>query len=76
MPNAELFTAESGKIALELLNVYNPDLIFMDLQMPEMDGITATVEIRKKRKIETPIVALTADAIKKEKRHLNRSWNG
>lgn len=40
------------------------DLVFMDLQMPVMDGYTATIEIRKlKEYSELPIVAMTADAM-------------
>lgn len=40
------------------------DLIFMDLQMPEMDGITAAIEIRKLKEFDSlPIVAMTADAV-------------
>jgi two-component system, sensor histidine kinase and response regulator len=35
-------------------------LILMDIQMPKMDGIHATIEIRKQEKSRTPIVALTA----------------
>lgn len=43
-------------------NLY--DLVFMDLQMPEMDGITATIEIRKINRLDSlPVVAMTADAV-------------
>jgi PAS domain S-box-containing protein len=40
------------------------DLIFMDVQMPEMDGMTATLEIRAKGFKKIPIVAMTANAMK------------
>jgi len=64
--------AANGKEALELFTAepVTFDLIFMDLQMPEMDGIQATKEIRKKEKqsqiedLHTPIIAMTAEAIK------------
>lgn len=53
--------AENGKIALEKFKINKYDLILMDIQMPIMDGYTATAEIRK---IDTniPIIALTASA--------------
>ncbi len=60
--------ANNGKIALEkVLASGSPsmyDIVLMDLQMPVMDGYTATLEIRKHRSsAEIPIVAMTADAM-------------
>ena len=55
-----------GKAALEVWEKLQPDLILMDIQMPEMDGIQATAAIRereKKQGLRTPIIALTAHAI-------------
>lgn len=49
-----------GRAAIELLKEESFDVILMDLQMPEMDGYEATVFIRDKMHIETPIIALTA----------------
>ena len=62
--------AENGKIAVDKATHNKYDLILMDLQMPEMDGYTASLEIRKFDTI-TPIVALTASASNdvKEKVH-------
>jgi len=60
--------AENGKIALEKLQDNNFDIIFMDCQMPVMDGYAATREIRKieenKRNL---IIAMTANAMKGDK---------
>lgn len=50
--------AENGKIALNMVRTANYDLILMDVNMPVMDGIEATREIRKFSTI--PIIALTA----------------
>lgn len=59
--------AENGLIALEKLRTKTYDLVFMDLQMPEMDGITATIEIRKQDKFsDLPIIAMTAHAMQEE----------
>jgi len=55
--------ANNGLEALEILKVQNFDVILMDIQMPEMDGIAATKVIREKYKLKTPIIALTAHAI-------------
>ncbi|GAA4427872.1 CHASE domain-containing protein [Bremerella cremea] len=58
--------AETGKAVLELLETQSFDVILMDVQMPEMDGLTATQEIRKaeqKSGQHMPIVATTAHAL-------------
>jgi len=56
--------AENGQIAIDLLKENKYDIILMDMQMPIMGGIEATQIIRKELKITTPIIALTANAIK------------
>jgi two-component system, sensor histidine kinase and response regulator len=59
-------TADDGTEAVELVGKSQFDLIFMDLQMPIMDGIAATASIRQreKRGERVPIVALTANVLK------------
>ncbi len=61
--------ANNGLEALEYHSKKNYDLIFMDIQMPEMDGIETTKRIRQKEGSMqyTPIVALTAFALKGDK---------
>lgn len=65
-----LDVAENGKIAVEKFVSGNFDLVLMDLQMPVMDGYTATGVIRKWEKEQgieaTPIIALTAHATREE----------
>lgn len=60
----QVFTAENGQEALELFEKQDIDLIFMDLQMPVMDGIETTQRIKEMEsdKRHVPIVALTANA--------------
>jgi PAS domain S-box-containing protein len=53
--------AENGRIAIEKLVTKNYDIVLMDLQMPEMNGIEATSIIRNKLNSNIPIIALTAD---------------
>jgi signal transduction histidine kinase/CheY-like chemotaxis protein len=58
--------AENGKIAVEKACAQHYDLILMDIQMPEMDGIGATQIIRERLGNKIPIIAVTANAIKEE----------
>ncbi|MBU0987090.1 MAG: response regulator [Proteobacteria bacterium] len=58
---------ENGRLALEAVSKNSFDLILMDVQMPEMDGFDATVEIRKlenRTGRRTPIIAMTAHVMK------------
>jgi signal transduction histidine kinase/CheY-like chemotaxis protein len=60
--------ANNGIEALEALNNSKYSIIFMDLQMPEMDGLTATKEIVKRYGQDRPIiVAMTANVLKKDR---------
>jgi PAS domain S-box-containing protein len=53
--------AANGKIAIQMLEEKQYDIILMDLQMPEMNGFEATEYIRNTLKSSIPIIALTAD---------------
>ena len=64
--NCKVVEAENGLEAVEILKTNEFDIILMDIQMPEMDGIEATKVIRNKLNIKTPIIALTANAFKTE----------
>lgn len=54
----ELYTASTGREALESIRDNNIDLVLMDIMMPEMDGIAATVKLREEFNI--PVIFLTA----------------
>ncbi|MEN9686884.1 MAG: hypothetical protein RLZZ28_2670 [Bacteroidota bacterium] len=60
--NAVVTHAGNGAIAVEKIKNEQFDLVLMDIQMPVMDGYTATTEIRKFNQ-EIPIIALTASTI-------------
>jgi PAS domain S-box-containing protein len=56
--------AEDGEVAVQKVRRQRYDLVLMDIQMPQMDGVTATLAIRKLALPgDLPIVAMTADAL-------------
>lgn len=59
----EVTTATNGKDALEKFVDKKFDIIFMDIQMPQMDGMTAMKQLRKQFKDIPPIIALSANAL-------------
>jgi signal transduction histidine kinase/CheY-like chemotaxis protein len=75
-----VMVAANGLEALTALEKNAFDLVFMDVQMPEMDGIEATAEIRKKEQLSgkhQAVIALTAHAMKgDEERCLNAGMDG
>jgi signal transduction histidine kinase len=61
--------AANGREALDMMGAYPYEMILMDLQMPEMDGLQATREIRKRHEWNRiPIIALTANAFSSDRR--------
>ena len=66
--NIEIKEAITGKHAIEVLETYMPDLILMDIQLPELSGYETTKIIRKNEKFDSiPIIAFTANATSEEK---------
>lgn len=61
-----LVHAANGQEAIEILHKRHIDLLLMDMKMPVMDGLTATVEIRKFN-AELPIIALTAHVFENDR---------
>lgn len=69
LPNSRFIIARNGRQAVRIWQNEKPDLIFMDMQMPEVDGLKATMQIRESEKTfggHTPIVAITAGATLEE----------
>ncbi len=63
---------ENGKLALEQFLAERPDLVLMDVSMPEMNGLEATRAMREAERdagdgVRTPIIGLTAHALKGDK---------
>ncbi len=63
--DAEIEIVGNGRLALEAVSSSAYDMVLMDVQMPEMDGVTATRHLRKLDGpgADTPIIALTANAM-------------
>ncbi len=60
----DVVEAVNGKDAIQKLKEESFDLVLMDIQMPEMDGVEATLKIRTELNLGLPIIALTANAFK------------
>lgn len=74
----EVMEAANGAEALKAVASLRPDIILMDLHLPEMDGITAMRIIKSEEKNSgIPVLALTASAMKgEEEKILNKGFDG
>jgi signal transduction histidine kinase/ActR/RegA family two-component response regulator len=70
--NTTVDVAENGMIAVEKMRFHKYDIVLMDLQMPEMDGYTASRKIREFND-HTPIIALTASVSTDVRERINQS---
>jgi CheY-like chemotaxis protein len=60
----EVLTAEDGKVGVAMAKAGKPDLVLMDMNMPELDGWEATRQIKAEADLhEVPVIALTAHAM-------------
>ncbi len=63
----EAALAENGSVAVEMANQQPYDIILMDVQMPEIDGLEATRIIRQGMEVQPTIIAMTANAMKEDR---------
>jgi signal transduction histidine kinase/AmiR/NasT family two-component response regulator/HPt (histidine-containing phosphotransfer) domain-containing protein len=79
LPNISISIAENGAIAVEKITHNHYDIVLMDIQMPIMDGVTATEKIRKSLpspKNKIGIIAMTANVLQEDvKRYLDAGMN-
>ena len=65
----EIFEATNGREAIELANLEQPDLIILDLMMPEVDGFAALDELRSKpQTANIPVIVATAKELTVEEK--------
>jgi two-component system sensor histidine kinase/response regulator len=66
--------AEDGEQAIRMITEKAYDAVLMDMQMPVMDGITATIELRKQPKFANlPIIAMTANVMEQDRKRCDEA---
>jgi len=78
IPDVKVIVAKNGKVAIDILEQEEIEIVLMDLQMPVMNGFEATTHIRNlnHKKAEVPIIAMTANVMKEEvERCINSGMN-
>lgn len=69
-------TVDSGIKCLEQIKNKTYDIIFMDIMMPEMDGVETLNNLRSIDNFNTPVIALTADAgVDSREKYLSLGFN-
>jgi PAS domain S-box-containing protein len=75
--NIHVEEAQDGLQALDILEDFRPDIILMDLHMPNLDGYQALKRIRKQSEFsDIPVIALTASAVKERVDEIKRIFDG
>ncbi len=75
--NFEIFFAENGKEAIKQAGKHCPDVITLDMKMPEMDGYQTIEILQKDEKLKRiPIIAITASALKQDEKLLTKLCKG
>ena len=71
IPDLEISAEENGKDGLELIKANEPDIILLDIQLPDINGTEICKELRKMEKFyNTPIIAVTSFAMKGDKERI------
>jgi two-component system cell cycle response regulator DivK len=73
-----MLQATTGRRAVELATAHGPDLVLMDIQLPDIDGVEALSRLRAdERTASTPVLALTAQAMRGDReRFLAAGFDG
>ena len=67
MPSLSVATAESGTRALQSMQTHKPDLVLLDVMMPNMDGPTTLQQMRSRPELQAiPVIFMTAKAMPQE----------
>lgn len=76
--NLKLIQANNGKYAVEFTNQFKPDIVFMDIKMPVMNGFEATKMIKENPDTKAiPVIALTASTMKSDESKIQQiGFNG
>ncbi len=73
----KILEAQNGREAIEMTRRVRPDLVLMDMKMPEMDGYRASGIIKEDKELKaTPVVAVTASALKQDEERITRICDG
>ncbi len=71
IPNIEIHEETRGDLGLELIISGDPDVIILDIQLPEMSGIEICKKLREIKKFkDIPIIAITSYAMKGDKKRI------
>ena len=71
IPNLKILTSNTGREGFKSIQYNNPDIILLDIQLPDMDGTDICRELRKEKKFKTtPIIAVTSFAMKGDKERI------
>ena len=72
-----LITATNGLEAIELAEKHRPDVILMDMRMPELDGYAATVRLKANAALkDIPVIAVTASSFREEEARARKACDG